>query len=185
MAAEINTDKEKQERPILETVPIEEAEVEDNTSTQPPPRFVPEEIPDEVAEETPEELTLTDIGGGSSGGDDVPTIDESSFGGNSSMRKYIYIGMAVFGVVALFIIIFTFILSFTKGKQEAADLEYWGLWEDEQVMKPLIDAYTKKNPHVTIRYTKQDPKSYREKLLARSKEGRGPDIFRFHNTWLP
>ena len=29
------------------------------------------------------------------------------------------------------------------------------------------------------------PQSYREKLLARSKNNQGPDIFRFHNTWLP
>ena len=30
-----------------------------------------------------------------------------------------------------------------------------------------------------------DPASYREKLIERSKNGKGPDIFRFHNTWLP
>lgn len=188
MAADINTDNNSQNRPILETVPVEEAEVEDTISTgsSPPPKFVPEEIPDEIAEETPEELTLKDIGGGSSGGgEEIPTIDESSFGTGGPMRKYIYIGMAVFGVVALFVIVLTVILSLTGGKKDAVALEYWGLWEDEQVMKPLIDDYTKKNPHVTIRYTKQDPKSYREKLVARSKEGRGPDIFRFHNTWLP
>ena len=29
------------------------------------------------------------------------------------------------------------------------------------------------------------PQDYREKLIARSRKGQGPDIFRFHNTWLP
>lgn len=190
MADDLKTNtSDTPQAPVMEVVPIEEAEI-----VQPPkgktfpPKFVPENLPDEVAEETPEELTLTDIGGGSgrNGGGEVPTIDESSFGGGSSMRKYLFIGLGVVGVVLLFVVVFTAILSLMRGKSEqAASLEYWGLWEDEQVMKPLIDAYTREHPKISIKYIKQDPKDYREKLLTRGKEGRGPDIFRFHNTWLP
>lgn len=189
MADDIKTGNiSSQNNPVMEVVPIEEAEEvekapKSDKSKTIPLKFIPEEIP----EETPEELTLTDIGGSGNGrDDDIPTIDESTFGKSSSMRKYVFVGMGIVGLVVLFIIIFTLILSFSKKKTEtAATLEYWGLWEDEQVMKPLIDAYTREHPAITIKYIKQDPKDYREKLLTRGKEGRGPDIFRFHNTWLP
>ena len=53
-------------------------------------------------------------------------------------------------------------------------------------MKPLIEKYQKEHPHVTIKYELKDAKDrYREKLLARSQRGIGPDIFRYHNTWIP
>jgi multiple sugar transport system substrate-binding protein len=53
-------------------------------------------------------------------------------------------------------------------------------------MKPLIQKYQQQNKNVTINYTKMSAKdNYREKLIARSQNGKGPDIFRFHNSWLP
>lgn len=176
MAEGINTDKGAKNRPIFETVPIDDGESAPSASG----RFIPEEI----SEETPDNLTLTDIGGGSFIDTHVPTIDDSSFGGGGALRKFIFVGLAAFILVGIFVAIFSGFLSLTKGKKESVALEYWGLWEDEAVMKPLLDEYMKSNPHVTIRYSKQDPKNYREKLVTRSKEGRGPDIFRFHNTWL-
>ena len=57
--------------------------------------------------------------------------------------------------------------------------------DEEAVFKPVFDEYVKKNKHVTIKYEKMAPEQYRERLLARSKTGNGPDIFRFHNTWVP
>ncbi len=69
--------------------------------------------------------------------------------------------------------------------KKAVTLTYWGLWDEEAIFKPVFDAYMKKNKHVTIKYEKMAPDQYRERLLARSKTGNGPDIFRFHNTWVP
>lgn len=64
-------------------------------------------------------------------------------------------------------------------------ITYWGLWEDEKVLKPVFDAYTKANPHVTIVYEKRDPNGYLTWLHGRATHDKGPDIFRYHNTWLP
>lgn len=70
-------------------------------------------------------------------------------------------------------------------------LTYWGLWEDSQSIQPLIDEYNASNPGVMIRYERQNITSYRERLSSAldkpdgSSDGTGPDIFRFHNTWVP
>ncbi|HLD11736.1 MAG TPA: extracellular solute-binding protein [Patescibacteria group bacterium] len=64
-------------------------------------------------------------------------------------------------------------------------LTYWGLWETEQIMKPLIEEYQKEHPLVTIRYERHVSDQYRQRLQAAILRGEGPDIFRFHNTWVP
>ena len=62
-------------------------------------------------------------------------------------------------------------------------LNYWGLWEDQKVMQGIISDFERQNPNITINYTKEDIKQYRERLTTRINNGTGPDIFRFHNTW--
>jgi multiple sugar transport system substrate-binding protein len=52
-------------------------------------------------------------------------------------------------------------------------------------MEPLIKEYQKAHPNVTISYEKKTEKDYRKKLLTWIQNGQGPDIFRFHNTWIP
>lgn len=69
-------------------------------------------------------------------------------------------------------------------------LEYWGLWEPEEVMQPLIDKYQKENKNVTIVYTQRSFTQYEENVYTRVKQGSvqgspAPDIFRMNNTWLP
>jgi multiple sugar transport system substrate-binding protein len=76
-------------------------------------------------------------------------------------------------------------LSKSTEKSREATLTYWGLWEPEQVLRPIIEEYQKNNPHITIEYQRQAPAQYRDRVQARLKTGKGPDIFDFHNTWLP
>ncbi len=68
---------------------------------------------------------------------------------------------------------------------ETAELEYWGLWEPESVMAPLIAEFEQSHPGISIRYIKQSPKNYRERLQTAIASGNGPDIFRYHDTWVP
>ena len=98
--------------------------------------------------------------------------------------RYFLVG----GAVLFFIVIFGLLLSFflkDNGTKTAIELSYWGVWEDQEVIQPLIDDYNKQNPNVTITYTKMVPADYRVKVSTRGKNGTGPDIFRFHNTWIP
>lgn len=64
-------------------------------------------------------------------------------------------------------------------------IKYWGLWEPENVLGPIIAEYQKQNPSITIQYSKQSPRDYREKLQNALVQGTGPDVFRLHNSWLP
>ena len=64
-------------------------------------------------------------------------------------------------------------------------LNYWGLWEEPEVLRPIFEKYQKTNPSIEIKYQRQDTADYRERLQAAIERGDGPDIFRFHNTWMP
>jgi multiple sugar transport system substrate-binding protein len=64
-------------------------------------------------------------------------------------------------------------------------LTYWGLWEDETVFKQAFSDFEKENPGVTIVYKKQSPTDYRERLQTEISTGAGPDLFRFHASWVP
>jgi len=93
----------------------------------------------------------------------------------------------------LFFLVTKIVLPWLKEKQgqsgssqetETVNLKYWGLWEAESIMKPIIEEYQKKFPNVVIDYSQQSYKDYRERLQSALARGDGPDIFRFHNTWV-
>lgn len=103
-------------------------------------------------------------------------------------NKLMFIGGIVLFFLIVFGTIFWFFLKdnlFNGKKAEKITLTYWGLWDEKEVYDGVIQEYQKKNPNVTITYEKMAPTDYRDRLLARSKLGTGPDIYRFHNTWLP
>jgi len=71
----------------------------------------------------------------------------------------------------------------TTGKEVA--LVYWGLWEPTEAMAEVISDFEKANPGTTIEYRKQSHKDYRERLQIAVASGNGPDLFRFHASWVP
>lgn len=68
---------------------------------------------------------------------------------------------------------------------ESVEVSWWGLWEDDSLVQPLIEKYQASHPNVKINYIKQSQKDYRQRLTSSLAKGTGPDIFRFHNTWVP
>lgn len=95
---------------------------------------------------------------------------------------------AVIGGISVILLIIIILLTFAhpkKAVEEKVTLHWWGLWEDVNVMQPIIDDFHAKHSNVTIIYEKEDPKSYNERLLTRIQNGTGPDIFRYHNSWIP
>jgi len=64
-------------------------------------------------------------------------------------------------------------------------LSYWGLWAPTSVLQSVFDDFSKQNPGVTIQYQKQSPTQYRERLQSAIASGTGPDLFRFHASWVP
>ena len=94
----------------------------------------------------------------------------------------------VVGLLAVLLVGFVIIFSLTKlfgDKDQKVTLTYWGLWEDKNVLAPIIADFERQNPNVKIDYSKQDIKDYRERLMTRIANGDGPDIFKFHNSWYP
>jgi len=64
-------------------------------------------------------------------------------------------------------------------------ITYWGLWEPKSVMNGLIAEFEKSYPTIKVDYQQQSITDYRQRLQSALVSGQGPDIFRFHNTWLP
>ncbi len=73
-------------------------------------------------------------------------------------------------------------------------LQWWGVFLDPSVVKPLIDAYQAQNPNVTIQYADRWPegkydaaadiyKSELNRVLKANDPVDIPDIFMVENTW--
>jgi len=95
-------------------------------------------------------------------------------------------------IVILFLLIVVGIVAFfstrTTGDKKVSEkttIVWWGLWEDEATVSSVIDKYEASNPNVEIKYVKQSKQDYRERLTNLLAKKEGPDIFRFHNTWVP
>lgn len=104
----------------------------------------------------------------------------------------VLIGFGAVGFLALDFSKLPFIGSFF-GRSGDVTLTYWGLWEDPDVVNPMLNAfvefYERENPRVnlTINYEKRSFSSldqYKETLLTRLQQGTGPDLFRIHNSWV-
>ncbi len=136
------------------------------------------------------QITSENVGPGQPGGGYPPAGS-----GNGMYSPYAQDGkkkmmVIVFAVlIILFVVAFLFMAVLGKRNNKPVDqnikLTYWGLWEDKSVMQPIIDSYQKSHPNITIDYVIQDQKQYRERLQAAIDRGDGPDIYRFHNTWIP
>lgn len=160
-------------QPIFETVPVE------GGNEMPPENLQPEEIAPDVA--APDQVEAGGIAP-----EILPTDQPLVY--QESKMKYVVIGLAVLFFVIILVVLFSVFSRMGGGgpaKKPDITLTYWGLWDDADVMDPIIKQYEQKNPGIKIQYEKKTPQDYRDKLIVRSQKGQGPDIFRFHNTWLP
>jgi ABC-type glycerol-3-phosphate transport system substrate-binding protein len=57
--------------------------------------------------------------------------------------------------------------------------------ENEVVAGKMIEGYLQKNPDAKIKFIAQSETDYGERLINSLKEGKGPDIFTIHNSWVP
>ena len=86
-------------------------------------------------------------------------------------------------VILIFLVIKT--LLSRNSSTVGGEIVWWSLWEDDATITSLISDYQSKNPKVKIKYIKQSKEDYRERLTNALVKGTGPDIFRYHNTWVP
>ena len=68
---------------------------------------------------------------------------------------------------------------------QSAELEFWGVYDDSDIYKELIEDFNRKYPRVKINYYKKNYATYEDDLLNAIATGRGPDIMFLHHTWVP
>lgn len=110
--------------------------------------------------------------------------------------------LIILGSVLVVLVVTTAILMLTRKKvpdgttqpttsiDGQVTLNYWGLWEPNSVMQPVIDEFETLYPNIKIAYSQQTFSNYESKLYTRLQQATGssepaPDIFRIHNTWTP
>lgn len=71
-----------------------------------------------------------------------------------------------------------------KAVQAPVTLTYWGLFEEKRVMDTIIADFQVQHPTISVNFVQKDVKEYRRSLVTQLENGNGPDIFRFHNSWV-
>lgn len=155
------------------TVPPQVASVPQEDTIVIPAAASPESTPVPSANPFVPDVHLTATGG------EAPPKS----GDNPLFRRVLMIGVAVLVLVGVIFGVRTLFAG--KATPKNVTINYWGLWENDSVTRGLIAEFEKLNPDITVQYTQQSPKQYRERLQSAINRGEGPDAFRFHNTWIP
>ncbi len=108
----------------------------------------------------------------------VPGAPKPSFLARFRMIFIVIFVLAILGIGGKFAFDY-----FSASKQ--VTITYWGLWENDATVQSVIADFETQHPKTKVQYVKQSPKQYRERLQAAIGRGEGPDVFRFHNTWVP
>ncbi len=97
----------------------------------------------------------------------------------------------IFLVILSIITVFTFGGCLKKTPSEREDdysgieLTYYKVFDDSDVIQPLIHQFEADHPGLTIHYRKfSDFSEYERLILNEMAEGEGPDIFSMQNTWF-
>ena len=72
-----------------------------------------------------------------------------------------------------------------KVVSKKGEIVWLGLGLKKEVVQPLIDEYISKNPQAKIDYIEDSPTDYKERLVNSMLQGKGPDVFTYHNSWVP
>lgn len=108
---------------------------------------------------------------------------------SSKFPKSFIIKLVISAIVFIIFItvVIIFVASPISNRGGKVTLLYWGLWEDEAVFSEVFANFEREHPNVDIVYEKQDIKTlkkYIERLSSRIQNDKGPDIFRYHVSWL-
>lgn len=71
-----------------------------------------------------------------------------------------------------------------KKIKEKITLNYWRVYDGEDAFEDIIKSYRVQRPNITINYRLLTWAEYEKELVDAWAEGRGPDIFSIHNTWV-
>ena len=98
-------------------------------------------------------------------------------------RHLTFIGVAL--LVAIVVAGLFIIGKRRENPQATGTVKVWGVFDGIEIFRPLITEFQKSNPGVNIEYTKINPDTYEQDLINALATAQGPDLFMFHNSWLP
>lgn len=90
--------------------------------------------------------------------------------------------------VAIVIVIIVIMISviFPKKSCKPANLEMWGLYDEQEIFREFIIGFKEENKcSIEIVYKKMSAETYEQDLINAFASDKGPDIWIMHNTWLP
>lgn len=93
--------------------------------------------------------------------------------------------LLILGIIGFLVYRFVLPVFYGGANNGEVELAYWGLWESDEIMAPIIAEFETEHPNIKVNYERKDIDKYRETVQTRIGNGDGPDIFLFHNTWLP
>lgn len=104
-------------------------------------------------------------------------------------KKKKLIKMLLIGLGGLIVLLLGLLLLIPKEPRNV-ELTFWGFWEEEDAMHPIIEKYEAENPGVKITYAIQQLSNYESLLYTRLEQAQStnepaPDIAMIHNSWLP
>lgn len=105
------------------------------------------------------------------------------------MRRFFTVFVASFVLFAVSGMLFSGCVMKEQGapvqQEQKIELVYYKLFDQEDVINPLIQQYESDHPNVNITYRKfEDPVEYENLIINELAEGEGPDIFSAPNYWF-
>ena len=94
--------------------------------------------------------------------------------------------LIVAGILVIGGLIALFFFGVRRPSEElSGNLAFWGVFDSQNTMNGVINAYRARQPKVQIRYTELNPGTYESDLVNALAGANPPDVFMIHNTWLP
>jgi len=71
-------------------------------------------------------------------------------------------------------------------KKQSIELNFWGIFTESSQIEPIIKAFEAQNPNIKIKYKNfgNDYPNYRTEIFNALAQGKGPDIWMVHHTWV-
>ena len=150
-----------------------------------PPGDTPSPLPQNPASDNPfiPQVVVSPQSNAAGTYDVSQTGEHIASSGGGQIKKRIFMVLVFILLIGGLIAGGRFIMKVLAGSKEVT-INYWGLWENDATVRSVIADFEAKNPKIKVAYTKQSPRQYRERLSAAIERDEGPDVFRFHNTWV-
>ncbi|NQV88920.1 MAG: extracellular solute-binding protein [Parcubacteria group bacterium] len=93
--------------------------------------------------------------------------------------------------LAVPLLLITFILTGCGGNAVAeklattpVTLKIWRVFDGDETFRTLMESYQALHPNVSFEYRELRLGEYEDELIRAFAEGKGPDIYSLHNTWI-